>query len=252
MDAGGGLPAKTMIARVSVPNSQFNLDPNRVIDIALECYECCVSQKDFYISLLKEIKANKDYLCTLLGFKYTFPIQSSVPKQRVSKKHNQKATRAAKAGERARKAETILASNIPVDASRNANVDVMDTGQSIVGVSLATVAAIQEADDAKLAAELKEESILSTNQKLGLVCALIEDGAWSLAKTIIDRLPEYYAVQASTRVSNAISDLIGKAIEKFYGEKCSNRLEDLDLDVKRNDNSRSVEQVGCDFFQRIF
>ncbi|KAK6010817.1 hypothetical protein OSTOST_24116 [Ostertagia ostertagi] len=104
--------------------------------------------------------------------------------------------RAAKAGERARKAETILASNIPVDVSRNANVDVMDTGQSIVGVSFATVAAIQEADDAKLAAELNEELVLSTNQKLGLVCALIEDGAWSLAKVIIDRLPEYYAVQA--------------------------------------------------------
>ncbi|KAK6037406.1 hypothetical protein COOONC_25089 [Cooperia oncophora] len=72
MDAGGGLPAKTMMTRVLCLIGQFNLDPNRVIDIALECYECCVSQKDFYISLLKEIKANKDYLCTLLGFKYTF------------------------------------------------------------------------------------------------------------------------------------------------------------------------------------
>ncbi|KJH43484.1 hypothetical protein DICVIV_10490 [Dictyocaulus viviparus] len=116
--------------------------------------------------------------------------------------------RAAKAGERARKAETILASNIPLEVSRNANVDAMDSSQSIVGVSLATVAAIQEADDAKLAAELNEETVLSINQKLGLVCALIEDEAWPLAKTLIDRLPEYYAVQASTRVSNGISDLI--------------------------------------------
>lgn len=49
-----------------------------------------------------------------------------------------------------------MASNIPVEPSRNANVDAMDTGQSIVGVSFATVAAIQEADDAKLAAELNE------------------------------------------------------------------------------------------------
>ncbi|KAE9418848.1 hypothetical protein Angca_009251 [Angiostrongylus cantonensis] len=140
--------------------------------------------------------------------------------------------RAAKAGERARKAETILASNIPLDASRNANVDAMDNGQSIVGVSLAAVAAIQEADDAKLAAELNEQTVLSTNQKLGLVCALIEDGAWPLAKTLIDRLPEYYAVQASTRVSNAISDLIGRTIENFYIKKCSNKLEDLNVDVK--------------------
>ncbi|KHJ90341.1 hypothetical protein OESDEN_09817 [Oesophagostomum dentatum] len=260
MDAGGGLPAKAMMTRVLCLIGQFNLDPNRVTDIALECFECCASQKQFYIALLKEIKANKDYLCTLLGFKYTFyhaagketpfslyVVTSSliqedmidlmkitafmVPKAEGIKETHR--ARAAKAGERSRKAETILASNIPLEVSRNANVDAMDTGQSIVGVSFATVAAIQEADDAKLAAELNEGAVLSTNQKLGLVCALIEDGAWPLAKILIDRLPEYYAVQASTRVSNAISDLIGRSIEKFYLEKCSNKLEDLNLNTKR-------------------
>ncbi|EYC09354.1 hypothetical protein Y032_0061g3295 [Ancylostoma ceylanicum] len=271
MDGGGGIPAKTMMTRVLCLIGQFNLDPNRVTDIALECFECCASQKQFYISLLKEIKANKDYLCTLLGFKYTFyhaagketpfslyVVTSSliqedmidlmkitgfmVPKAEGIKETHR--ARAAKAGERARKAETILASNIPLEVSRNANVDAMDTGQSIVGVSFATVAAIQEADDAKLASELNEETVLSTNQKLGLVCALIEDGAWSLAKILIDRLPEYYAVQASTRVSNAISDLIGQSIEKFYLAKCSNKLEDLNLNVKRDPiRTASVDPV---------
>uniref|UniRef100_A0A158P8F9 THO complex subunit 2 n=1 Tax=Angiostrongylus cantonensis TaxID=6313 RepID=A0A158P8F9_ANGCA len=274
MDGGGGLPPKTMMTRVLCLIGQFNLDPNRVTDIVLECFECCASQKTFYISLLKEIKANKDYLCTLLGFNPIIEMWSSlgqvamykcflkaagketpfslyivtssliqedmidlmkitgfmVPKAEGIKETHR--ARAAKAGERARKAETILASNIPLDASRNANVDAMDNGQSIVGVSLAAVAAIQEADDAKLAAELNEQTVLSTNQKLGLVCALIEDGAWPLAKTLIDRLPEYYAVQASTRVSNAISDLIGRTIENFYIKKCSNKLEDLNVDVK--------------------
>ncbi|CAJ0597189.1 unnamed protein product [Cylicocyclus nassatus] len=266
MDGGGGIPAKTMMTRVLCLIGQFNLDPNRVTDIALECFECCASQKQFYIALLKEIKANKDYLCTLLGFKYTFyhaagketpfslyVVTSSliqedmidlmkitgfmVPKAEGIKETHR--ARAAKAGERARKAETILASNIPLEVSRNSNVDAMDTGQSIVGVSFATVAAIQEADDAKLAAELNEEAVLSTNQKLGLVCALIEDGAWPLAKILIDRLPEYYAVQASVRVSNAISDLIGQVIEKFYIEKCSNKLEDLNLNTKRDPSKMS-------------
>ncbi|VDM52574.1 unnamed protein product [Angiostrongylus costaricensis] len=268
MDGGGGLPPKTMMTRVLCLIGQFNLDPNRVTDIVLECFECCASQKTFYISLLKEIKANKDYLCTLLGFKYTFYhvktpfslyiITSSliqedmidlmkitgfmIPKAEGIKETHR--ARAAKAGERARKAETILASNIPLDVSRNANVDAMDNGQSIVGVSLATVAAIQEADDAKLAAELNEETVLSTNQKLGLVCALIEDGAWPLAKTLIDRLPEYYAVQASTRVSNAISDLIGRTIQNFYIKKCSNKLEDLNVDVKVETRPAFVDCVS--------
>lgn len=39
--------------------------------------------------------------------------------------------------------------------------------------------------------------ILTKNQKLGLTYALLEEGAWPFAKQLLDRFPEFYAVNAS-------------------------------------------------------
>lgn len=42
-----------------------------------------------------------------------------------------------------------------------------------------------------------QEMNLNKNQKLGLTFALLEEGAWSLAKQLLDRFPEFFAVNAS-------------------------------------------------------
>ncbi len=42
-----------------------------------------------------------------------------------------------------------------------------------------------------------QTTVLARNQKLGLVCALLEMGNWQLAKQLLDRFPEFYAVNAS-------------------------------------------------------
>ncbi|VDK64158.1 unnamed protein product [Anisakis simplex] len=51
---------------------QFNLDPNRVLDIILECFESSTNRRQFFISLLNDFKTNTDDLCSILGFKFTF------------------------------------------------------------------------------------------------------------------------------------------------------------------------------------
>ncbi|MCP9258753.1 THO complex subunit 2 [Dirofilaria immitis] len=51
---------------------QFNLDPNRVIDIILECFESTLQRRKFFIDLLTEFKASGDDICSILGFKFTF------------------------------------------------------------------------------------------------------------------------------------------------------------------------------------
>ncbi|VDO36731.1 unnamed protein product [Onchocerca flexuosa] len=51
---------------------QFNLDPNRVIDIILECFESTLQRRKFFIDLLTEFKASGDDICNILGFKFTF------------------------------------------------------------------------------------------------------------------------------------------------------------------------------------
>ena len=50
----------------------FNLDPNRVLDIILEAFECLPQNVDFFVSLLRHHTHNKDTLCQVLGFKFKF------------------------------------------------------------------------------------------------------------------------------------------------------------------------------------
>ena len=50
----------------------FNLDPNRVLDIILESFECQLDQHDFFIELLREYTPDKYTLNELLGFKFKF------------------------------------------------------------------------------------------------------------------------------------------------------------------------------------
>lgn len=80
--------AKVIKNRVLSLIGQFNLDPNRVTDVILEVFEHCPKQKVcwrvnilkltfnifqmFFIALLKEIDVVREYLCAILGFKYTF------------------------------------------------------------------------------------------------------------------------------------------------------------------------------------
>lgn len=50
----------------------FNLDPNRVLDIILEVYECRSDQDEFFISLIKSYMCEHQTLCHILGFKFKF------------------------------------------------------------------------------------------------------------------------------------------------------------------------------------
>ena len=50
----------------------FNLDPNRVLDIILESFECQLEQHGFFIELLREYTPDKETLNELLGFKFKF------------------------------------------------------------------------------------------------------------------------------------------------------------------------------------
>merc|ERR1719481_1471648 len=55
----------------------FNLDPNRVLDIILESFECQPNQHRFFISLLGEYLPDTRTMCELLSFKYSFYLSSN-------------------------------------------------------------------------------------------------------------------------------------------------------------------------------
>ncbi len=50
----------------------FNLDPNRVLDIILECFEARLYLKDSFIPLIKNFLDNPSTLNQILAFKFNF------------------------------------------------------------------------------------------------------------------------------------------------------------------------------------
>jgi len=50
----------------------FNLDPNRVLDVILESFECRIDQTALFLPLLETYCNDRETLCHMLGFKFHF------------------------------------------------------------------------------------------------------------------------------------------------------------------------------------
>ena len=64
----------------------FNLDPNRVLDIILESFECQPKQHKFFVDLLAEYLPDKRTLCELLSFKFSFYLSSNNEDKEITPK----------------------------------------------------------------------------------------------------------------------------------------------------------------------
>ena len=64
-------PAETLEVIKSIIG-YFNLDPNRVLDIILESFECQLGQHAFFIELLRLFTPDSQTMNELLGFKFKF------------------------------------------------------------------------------------------------------------------------------------------------------------------------------------
>ncbi|VDN03794.1 unnamed protein product [Thelazia callipaeda] len=235
---------------------QFNLDPNRVIDIILECFEVTFERRKFFIDLLVEFKANGDDVCSILGFKFTFyqvrlgdtpaslyKIAAALCDERIidlaslcaflSPKlddlMSDHKSRVEKDAKLAKKSEIVSTGLTSVDSKvLSAGTGYTEESSTISGVSFASVVAMQNADDPKKTDEKdNDDAVLARNQKLGLTYALLEGGAWQFAKQMLDRLPEFYAVNTSRFIALSIADLLERSTDDFYQEKCKVALGDV-------------------------
>ena len=71
-DLEGRTPPQEVLQVIRSIIGYFNLDPNRVLDIILESFECQLDQHDFFVSLLRDYTPDQQALNELLGFKYKF------------------------------------------------------------------------------------------------------------------------------------------------------------------------------------
>ncbi|ESO04771.1 hypothetical protein HELRODRAFT_191720 [Helobdella robusta] len=68
---------EAVLERVKSLIGCFNLDPNRVLDIILEVFECRPEKQDFFIPLLSKYTLDPTTLCHILGFKFQFYQQTA-------------------------------------------------------------------------------------------------------------------------------------------------------------------------------
>ncbi|CAJ0574694.1 unnamed protein product, partial [Mesorhabditis spiculigera] len=244
IDNEADLSSGELAQRILCLIGQFNLDPNRVCDVILEAFEASTDQPALFLELLTELRVSREYLTTILGFKlsscqgstngtpydlylitahlienkfvrledicgYLSPTQEEI--KGIRKRQLENITKRAKA------AEIIHTSNITVEMKAQPQVE--NTNGS--GISFATVLAQQELEDAKLGAEFDEERLLATNQKLGLTCALCEIGSWTLAKFLLECMPEGFALTAVPKISCTIAKMVDRSLDEFYQAKCS-------------------------------
>lgn len=51
---------------------QFNLDPNRVVDILLDCFENSLAQRELFVRALRRFRVHRDELGKMMVMKFAF------------------------------------------------------------------------------------------------------------------------------------------------------------------------------------
>ncbi|KAH0510598.1 THO complex subunit 2 [Microtus ochrogaster] len=192
----------------------FNLDPNRVLDIILEVFECRPEHHDFFISLLEAYMnmCEPQTLCHILGFKFKFYQEPN--------------------GETPSSLYTVAAvllqfnlidlDDLYVHLLPADSCIVNEYKREIVEAKhivrkLTMVVLPSDKSDEREKEKKKDDKLEKApdNQKLGLLEALLVIGDWQHAQSIMDRMPPYYAASHKV-IALAICSLIHITIEPLY------------------------------------
>lgn len=194
----------------------FNLDPNRVLDIVLESFECRPDRLGMFIPLLKEYTADEETICHILGFKFHF-YQQTQDSITPASLYNVAALLIA---HRLVALEMLYPHLSPPNSEiiEKYKADISDAKQSR---RKPLPAALIEKSSATEENEKEEEKMEHTshNQKFGLCEALIKIGNWQNAKTLMKSLPPFTAV-AHKPLAGCLCQLISYVIEPIYSKFC--------------------------------
>eukprot|EP00090_Calanus_glacialis_P000154 TRINITY_DN1009_c0_g1_i2.p1 TRINITY_DN1009_c0_g1~~TRINITY_DN1009_c0_g1_i2.p1 ORF type:complete len:1411 (-),score=541.96 TRINITY_DN1009_c0_g1_i2:289-4521(-) len=188
----------------------FNLDPNRVLDIILESFECQPSQHKFFISLLGEYLPDTRTMCELLSFKYSFYLSSNNEDKEVTPKSLYVVT-ALLIQHDIMKLEDVYPLLRPDDSeiTKLADKEMRDAKDFVRRLN---VVSTQGKDEEK---EKEDEDKHENNQKFGLLEALIKVGDWTHAEKLLCQLPTYYAT-AQPGISKQLCKLIHILLDPVY------------------------------------
>jgi THO complex subunit 2 len=189
----------------------FNLDPNRVLDVLLECFECRPYLYDSYVPLLRNFLNNSTTLSQILAFKFGFyhnDISLITPDSLYE-------ITAILLQENLIQFEDIYPYLSPSDSSIfEYHQNELNEAKSFAKKTMLMSTSDPKLEEDKMT-DLERHTLIANNQKLGLCLALIKVGDWKTAKDLINRLPDYYAV-SNPKITKQLCSLIHYAIDHFY------------------------------------
>uniref|UniRef100_A0A8B9LTV3 THO complex subunit 2 n=1 Tax=Astyanax mexicanus TaxID=7994 RepID=A0A8B9LTV3_ASTMX len=222
VDVAASLLADVMELREDMPSiladvfcvlGCFNLDPNRVLDIILEVYECRSDQDEFFIPLIKSYMCEHQTLCHILGFKFKFH-QEPNGETPSSLYH----VAAALLQHNLIALEDLYVHLLPQDSAivEEHKREILEAKQIARKLTMVVVPSEKSEDKEKDKEKEEEKSEKPPdNQKLGLLEALLRIGDWHHAQNIMEQMPAYYATSHKA-IAIALCQLLHLILEPLY------------------------------------
>ncbi|KAL1434887.1 hypothetical protein MTO96_001763 [Rhipicephalus appendiculatus] len=192
----------------------FNLDPNRVLDVVLEAFECRIHLEDFFVPLLTKFLCNPATISQVLGFKFTFyqanagePTPLSLYRLAAVLIRNEVIA-----------LDDLYSLLLPDDAALAKQQKKEENAALQYAKRSAMVIMSSEKKEEEKKDEDKDDDLtLEENQKLGLCEALLEVGDWLNAQRLMQRLPEHYAV-SQPHIARRLCLLVHTLVEPLYSK----------------------------------
>ncbi|XP_053328983.1 THO complex subunit 2 [Spea bombifrons] len=214
-DLSRGITSDLILENIKSLIGCFNLDPNRVLDIILEVYECRPEHDDFFVPLLESYMCMCEHqtLCHILGFKFKFYQEPNgeTPSSlyRVA---------AVLLQQNLIELEDLYVHLLPSDSVilEEHKKEVIEAKQIVRKLTLVVLSS-DKADEKEKDKDKDEEKVEKPpdNQKLGLLEALLKIGDWQHAQNIMDQMPPFYGTSHKS-IALALCRLIHITIDPLY------------------------------------
>ncbi|KAI1898968.1 hypothetical protein AGOR_G00077840 [Albula goreensis] len=212
-DLSGNVTSHLVLESIKSLIGCFNLDPNRVLDIILEVYECRCEHDDFFVPLIKSYMCEHQTLCHILGFKFKFHQEPNG--ETPSSLYHVAATLLQ---HNLIELEDLYVHLMPLDSTivEEHKGEIQEAKQIARKLTMVVVPS-EKSEDKEKEKEKEEEKNDKPpdNQKLGLLEALLKIGDWHHAQSIMEQMPAFYATSHKA-IAVALCQLLHLTVEPLY------------------------------------
>uniref|UniRef100_A0A7N4PDE3 THO complex subunit 2 n=1 Tax=Sarcophilus harrisii TaxID=9305 RepID=A0A7N4PDE3_SARHA len=214
-DLSGSMTSDLILENIKSLIGCFNLDPNRVLDVILEVYECRPEYDEFFVPLIESYMCmcEPQTLCHILGFKFKFYQEPNgetpASLYRVA---------AILLQYDLIDLDDLYVHLLPVDNTilDEHKQEIVEAKQIVRKLTMVVLSS-EKMDERDKEKEKEEEKTDKPpdNQKLGLLEALLKISDWQHAQNIMDQMPPFYA-SSHRPIAIALCQLIHVTVDPLY------------------------------------